>query len=676
MSDILKNTGSTQADNGEVLDSVTFRRQLRSLTLYLFVLVIAKGMLVLGHDPFWQSLGLGMMLPGAGFLNAIMLDSAQTAYASLFFSLSLLAFAVALFLWFATGNALAPPLVWLLTALLPLLFQADFPFFADMMICSSGLPVLGGDLQGGGSVDIHLVVPLMMTALVVMVLFVVFSSERKRQLRLLRLDKLSMSQQNKVGGDSVKVNVKQLKAVGEEDGRAELSLQDLQRIRLLLDRALQPVDQFEGFEWRDQFQTASVRFQVNALSYALSMVQYNKTPAFTGYLTQAQHNLAAKMLDHRVWGYWRLENLWGNLKASSDPIAEDTNIMLTGFYGLQLSMFQAASGIADYNQKGCLTFAHPGGKHFDHDQPHFLQVLKQGHQRSAFGLMPCEPNWIYPLCNIMSVSAMSIHDKQFGSSYWQDIRPLFSKSLERDFLTSEGKFITLVSSYTGLSLSHIGGAIMQAFPLFFLSQSMPEMARLHWQRFRADLMGRKDMRTAFWPFDVGNYSLSRAAGYVATAATAVEMGDQEVAQKVLGYLGEEHPSVLVDGVSHRPKMSLWAHCYEVLARSGGTGVFARMGEGQPETLHYRPHIATASYPEILVAKAVETGGVLEAVFYPGKVAGQHKITVDGLTPGREYLCRTHALGQESRQYFRSCMRGRASLSVLVDDRTTFLLEKA
>jgi len=59
----------------------------------------------------------------------------------------------------------------------------------------------------------------------------------------------------------------------------ELSGDDLAAMRFLLDRALQPVDRFDGFDWIEQFQTSSVRYQVMGISYALSVAQAARVPA-------------------------------------------------------------------------------------------------------------------------------------------------------------------------------------------------------------------------------------------------------------------------------------------------------------------------------------------------------------------------------------------------------------
>lgn len=51
-----------------------------------------------------------------------------------------------------------------------------------------------------------------------------------------------------------------------------LSAADLARLRLLLDRALQSLESFNGYEHRDPFQTAALRYQVNFVAFALALV--------------------------------------------------------------------------------------------------------------------------------------------------------------------------------------------------------------------------------------------------------------------------------------------------------------------------------------------------------------------------------------------------------------------
>ena len=56
-------------------------------------------------------------------------------------------------------------------------------------------------------------------------------------------------------------------------GTRELTAEDLAHLRFALDRGLQPAESLEGFDVIEQFQTSSVRYQINNLLWALQIAQ-------------------------------------------------------------------------------------------------------------------------------------------------------------------------------------------------------------------------------------------------------------------------------------------------------------------------------------------------------------------------------------------------------------------
>ena len=430
----------------------------------------------------------------------------------------------------------------------------------------------------------------------------------------------------------------------------------------MLDRALQPVEDFQGFEWRDQFQTAAVRYQLNVASYALSMAQYTRLPAFQGYLTQAQLNLAAKQQDHRVWRYWRLENLWGNLRWGADPIPRD-NIMFTGFLAMQLACFQAASGQRTFDAPDSLRFRTPGGQTFAYGLDRLAEVLAEGWRTAPLGLIACEPNWVYPLCNAIGAAGVRMQDNLAGANRWEAAEASFVTALERELVTPAGDFVPCRSSYLGVALPQIGGVVGQAFPCFFLNAAIPALAHRHWLMLRDGLL-TDDFRRRLWRVDVGNYGFSRASSFAATAAAAVEMRDQEVAERLLTALEDECPRRVADGVAHRPNASLWAHAVELLARTGRVDALRHMATTAPRDPTLEPHIAEAPYPDVLVAAATAAHGRLDAVLHPGRRPGMQALRLGGLRPGQAY----QVSGPGARPLVADA-RGGATMQILLTGRT-------
>ena len=94
---------------------VTRRRLIRLALIYAAILA-AGLLLVHGSSPHAQALGLGLMLPGGGFFAHAGLG---TAHGLVHLAIGLMAvgmFVVGLAIWFATGNVIAPPAIWLLFA--------------------------------------------------------------------------------------------------------------------------------------------------------------------------------------------------------------------------------------------------------------------------------------------------------------------------------------------------------------------------------------------------------------------------------------------------------------------------------------------------------------------------------------------------------------------------------
>ena len=167
-------------------------------------------------------------------------------------------FVFGLAIWFATGNVIAPPAIWLLFAVLgALMDHGPIPHHAAVAVECGVAALAVAALALALARQVH------------------YAARRREANRYL-----------------------QHAALGPEpaiaDQSHELRADDVKLMRFLLDRALQPVEAFEGFEWLDQFQTAAVRYQVNFIGYALSMAQATHLPAFGGYLNTAQQRLIDK----------------------------------------------------------------------------------------------------------------------------------------------------------------------------------------------------------------------------------------------------------------------------------------------------------------------------------------------------------------------------------------------
>lgn len=603
------------------------QRQRLVLGLYC-ILCFLSSVLFLGvGDPGIKAFALGLFAPGAGFLFWASDANALQMTAILAAIFCFVAFFITLVIWFATGNILLPPFVWLGSAVAAG-SNAGFIFDTAPQNWSNAFTYVASSAA-------------LMIAGATVASFSPLPSRRKSVARSAASSPIAVSKQR----------------VTNELGETEL-----RHLRFLLDRALQPVDQFNGFERLDQFQTAAVRYQINFISYALSVAQTTHMPAFKGYLNDAQLNLAKKQQDHRIWRYWQLENLWGNLRNGADPVPKG-NIMYTGFIAAQLAYFEAASGTKPFNETNSFVCRNPKGESFAYSLPDLNSILTDQYKSSRFGLLECEPNWVYPLCNSISATAIKASGTQNGTDDWDQIKHTFRNQLEAEFIRRDGRLVPIRTQLLGFAVPPIGGAVMQSFPCLFLSALFPDLAEQQWSRFK-DRLSRQNWNRAFWPIDVGNYRFSRASSYTATLAAAVEMGDHGFAADIMEKLETACPSVAVGAGARLDRASLWSNALFVMARCGGTGMLSKLVNERTTQAKISPFIKTASYPNVLVAKAVVDDETLHCVLYPGDGNGFHGITLGGLKPGKPYSAHIDGI-----HTFVANDQGEARLNIPLNGRT-------
>ncbi len=240
-----------------------------------------------------------------------------------------------------------------------------------------------------------------------------------------------------------------------------------------------------------------------------------------------------------------------------------------------------------------------------------------------------------------------------------------------EFRDASGRFVTCRSSLTGFAMPPIGGVLTQLLPSFFLNATLPDVARENWSRLRGDLL-RADGRARLdrlWPIDVGNYRFTRIAGLCGAAATAVEMGDGEVAAAMLDALEVGHPMRIVGGVGHRPHASIWSHAFEIMARCGRSDGLHDLAL-QPAAPDTTPHIASCPYPTAMVAKAVARDGGLDMVLVRSGGRDPVSIGLGGLRPSRAYR------RSDNCSIFMSAPDGTARLDLTIEARQAITVREA
>lgn len=577
---------------------VTARRMRRAVSVFGAIWLMGLVLALVGSAGV-SAFGLGLTLPGGGFF----LDGSWVLG-----TVSLVGFGLAVFIWWAAGPVVLPPLVWLGTAAAAAWTVGD-----------------AGDTATG-------VVP----AVVPVLLLVAAGAHRVRYAGQVRR---GAEINERLAG--VRFTITGAPQLDTDLPVAESTPEDLAHLRYALDLALQPIDRYDGFTIIDQFREAAVRYQLTALSNGVAMSQFTRTPAFSGYLAEAQRNSIEKILQKRNWGYWALENAWGNLSLSRDPLATDENIMLTGWHGVMVGSYTALNDDR-YTKPGALTYRWSDDESYAHDFGALASQVHRSFGSSDYGLFPCEPNWIYTICNTFGINTLLTHDRSQGTAYYDDVRDKLRNAYETEFLRPDGRIVGVRARHVGLSWNLWAGVTVQLNTAFWLHPGLPDLAQRTWWLLRENELSLKDGRidvpfSASDRLDPGNYKMGRDTfGQIAITMAAREIGDEDYAVAAEAALREERITEQ-DGARRYADASPLVNLYGVLGRFGRrSGLRDLVAHGVPSSWRTGPRLVEVAYPDVLVARAVTDGSALDLVLRPGRGPVRTVIAIDRLVPGRLY----------------------------------------
>jgi hypothetical protein len=323
-----------------------------------------------------------------------------------------------------------------------------------------------------------------------------------------------------------------------------------------------------------------------------------------------------------------------------NPAAKD-NIMLTGYFGAQVAMYMGVTGDMRYEKPGSLTFRLNESKAWPHDVHSITQSVYDNSVRSAFCLYPCEPNWIYPGCNFRGMITLAAHDLVFNSKFVASIRDRWLQQLDREFTNAAGNVIALRSTLTGIELpfpsSDLSYCTMANVFAPELGQKMWALVAIGMRQLLGDEDGKPIINMPNTGIDFGNYrrgSLAFMMGSLLTAAQ--EFGDEELALAASNTLDLRCGRVNRDGVVHY-QCSNFSNLNIAAGRIGRRGdIRGHFNKGLAPTVQTGPLLELASYPEVLVARAMSSGQDLDLVLVPGRGPGRQALGLARLVPGARY----------------------------------------
>ncbi|OAL31726.1 hypothetical protein AYO20_08119 [Fonsecaea nubica] len=582
--------------------SVTAKYAGATSRIYITCAVLAVSCFFFDASPRLQHAGLALLVPGGSFIGA------GGAWL-LGFPLTLVLFAVSLFLWFATGNIVAPFLTWPGLAL----FMPCLPFAAKTTTYSMYVvPLLAATAYG----------------------YIVYYVHKDASAALNKRD-----MRNRYLPTVVKQIARDATSSVPTEG-LELQLEELGQLRFLINVANQEMDDWNNFTDIDQFQTSALRYQLNELSYSLSFANKLYMPSFRGgYLQEAQKKVILKSCQKKVLNYWKWEVLWGKLSTNFHPYRVD-NIMLTGFLLLALAVYEGATGDDCFSKDGALEL-----------------VIDDIHKYKVSSGM----------------NALVANDANKGTSLAEEIKQQFREAFIDDFMAADGSVHPIRSHLTGFRIPGLVGAINDFSVGCLSGAVLPDIALRAYAICRKEYMevdekGNmkfKGLQGADF-IDPGNYKGSKAALYGTSLLAARELGDKVAADSILKLIdaNADFQRTEKDGVIWYDNVSLLMKGQIFRGRINTTKGYVRaITQPMSDAVKNGPYLADVEYPEVLVAKAIShTGTDLDLVVYPGTEKQDVLLPIKQLKPNTTYK-------SDNGREFVSDIQGEATLSVTLEGRT-------
>lgn len=455
---------------------------------------------------------------------------------------------------------------------------------------------------------------------------------------------------------------------------AESDDDDLATQRYFLDLLLQPIDKWDGFQKIEQFGLSAYRYELNFSQYALAMSQYTRTPAFTGYLAEAQRNAIVKMTARRVWSYWATERLIGYGRWHPDPVVFH-NIMYTAYYAMMIGLYETLNDDRQFSVPGSLTLKWNDRTHFPYHFASLTEAIRNNMmEKPRHPQYQCEPHLVYPSCNTYAMNTMVMHDRLHGTDITGDLIERVRRSYKRDgWLRKDGRFISCGTrsgrKLAGPMLFSDGSIAM------LLNPAMPDIAADTWRALRSSGAvsitddGVRLRRTVFDRMDAGNYNRSDGQARAGLMMGAREQGDDEAVNALDRSIGERHETLWANGARKFKGLSPWSYGSYALGRWGRPNAMRDLVNGVvPQEWRTGPLLAEAAYPDVLVAKAVSDGTALDLVLRAGNGARRTTLGLQRLAPHQSYRVSGAAVDELT-----ASETGTALLSIDLADRSELRL---
>jgi hypothetical protein len=250
------------------------------------------------------------------------------------------------------------------------------------------------------------------------------------------------------------------------------------------------------------------------------------------------------------------------------------------------------------------------------------------------------------------MNTLLVADRLHGTDHFAATIEAFTRGIEREFATADGRVTAIRSSRLGLTIPSLTSTMADLGAALFMHGILPEVSQRLWAVCRHELIRfpsdgaaqidvgaspRIEVELRGWDkVDVGSYKPSDVMAYTTSIAAAREMGDDELVAALRAHLRRD----INPGDRPMPDLSPMANAMFSLGMLGRLdGWRDLMTTPLPDAVRTGPVLEDVPHPDVQVAYAVSDGQGLDLVLYPGPAPTRARLGVARLCPGTAYLLR-------------------------------------
>jgi Linalool dehydratase/isomerase len=281
---------------------------------------------------------------------------------------------------------------------------------------------------------------------------------------------------------------------------------------------------------------------------------------------------------------------------------------------------------------------------------------------------------------LVGTGGIVVSDRCLGTNRGDKLKARFEKALEEEFTEPDGSILPIRSELTGFTIPGLCGVLTDCVNSTLCAAYLPNIAHRNWamsarESISYDKNGKLQILNLQGAdkIDTGNYKPGEGCVRTIFATAAAEFGNAKISNDCLEQIDNEYFPVEATPTGSLKNKGLSTTGQGTVLRARLTKYqdwTNMMTKGPDKTTLTGPLLASASFPEVLVAKAFSVDGKqLDLVLYAGKSSGTFALGFERLIPGQKYSL-------SSGQSITADKAGKAEAQVYVDQKRTQIILKA